>query len=105
MIGEDHHQAVARIILSLLADSDIPEEYWDELYTMCFEILENPQQAIAIRVHAMTVLGQIAVNLPELIPELSMVIEAHLPMGSKGFQSRGKKIIKALNKIKKAHPY
>ncbi|MCI4667214.1 MAG: hypothetical protein MRZ79_03570 [Bacteroidia bacterium] len=99
MLTEEHHDAVARNNLALMAEWDIPEEHWDDLYAICFEILENPQKAIAIRVHAMQILSNIASKIPDLIPELLLVIEAHLPNGSKGFQSRGKKLVKRLNKI------
>ena len=100
MVQEDHHHdAVPRNNLALMSAWDIPEEYWDDLYALCFEILENPQKAIAIRVHAMQILANIASKLPDLIPELKLVIEAHIPNASRGFQSRGKKLLKQLSKL------
>lgn len=99
MLREEHHDAVARNNLALMAAWDIPEDYWEDLYAICFEFLENPQKPIAIRVHAMQVLANIACKLPDLIPELLMVIEAHLPNGSRGLQSRGRKLVKKLSRI------
>lgn len=100
MLSKEHHDAVPRNNLSLMAAWDIPEEHWDELYAICFEILENPNKPIAVRVHAMQNLANIASKLPDLIPELCLVIEAHLPNGSRGFQARGRKLLKQLRKIR-----
>ncbi|MEO0898708.1 MAG: hypothetical protein AAFY71_20015 [Bacteroidota bacterium] len=96
MMKQDHHDAVQRNTLALLAEIKIEEKYWDDLYEYCFNLLQNPQKPAAIRVHAMTVLFQIANQIPELKPELAMVIEEHLPMGSSGFKNRGGKLLKKL---------
>jgi len=99
MLDEDHHMAVRRNNLSILAAIDLPEPFWDSLYGTCFQILENPQVPVANRVHAMQVLANIVQNIPDLIPELRLVIESHLNMGSPGFKSRAKKILAHMDRL------
>jgi hypothetical protein len=48
----------------------------------------------------MTVLLNIVKYVPELKEELKIIIEDQMPYASAGFQSRGKKTLKALEKIK-----
>ncbi len=103
MLDEDHHMAVRRNNLSILAAINLPEPFWDNLYVTCFQILENPQIPIAIRVHAMQVLANIAQNIPDLIPELRLVIESHLTVGSPGFKSSAKKILAHLDRLNLDH--
>ena len=50
----------------------------------------------------MTVLSNIACQFPELKDELIMTIEEHMPFGSAGFVSRGRKVLNRLNKLNKS---
>lgn len=88
--------AVKRNVLRVLQDYKIPAEYQGELADICFKILESPKEAVAVKVFGMTVLKNIALEVQELKPELRYLIEKQLPYSSKGFQSRGKKILKAI---------
>ncbi|MEM8906884.1 MAG: hypothetical protein AAGD05_03475 [Bacteroidota bacterium] len=91
--------AVKRNTLRFLQLMDLPEDLLGLAAEICFAFLDDPQEAIAVRVFSMTVLYNICVKEPELGNELRMVIEDHLPHGSAGFKSRGKKILKALSKL------
>lgn len=66
---------------------------------ICFAYLESPAEALAIKVFSMTVLGNLAKLYPEIIPELKLLIEDQLPYQTAGFKSRGKKVLKVLEKI------
>jgi len=90
------HDAVVRNTFRTLQNMDIPEELEGMAFESALNYLLNPQNAIAIRVFAMTVCGNIALKYPELKDELVPVIREHLPHGSAGFVNRGKKIIKQL---------
>ena len=96
----DHagHNAVVRTTLKIFGDIDIPEELEGQLFDKCFNYLSNPKYAIAIRVFSMTVLYRIVQNHPDLKPELIAEIEEHMPHGSAGFKSRGRKTLKLLKK-------
>ena len=94
-----HHDAVIRNTFRTLQNVEIPEDLEGLAFEKAFEFLLDPKNAIAIRVFAMTVCGNIALKYPELKHELVPVIEEQLPYGSAGFKNRGAKILKKLNEI------
>ncbi|MEM9821639.1 MAG: hypothetical protein AAF985_11225 [Bacteroidota bacterium] len=91
--------AVKRNTLRILQSWDLPEDLLGFTAEICFQFLDDPKEAVAIRVFSMTVLYNICVKEPELANELRLVIEDHLPHGTAGFKSRGKKILKALRRL------
>lgn len=94
-----HHDAVIRNTFRTLQNIEIPEELEGLAYDKGLEFLANPQNAIAIRVFAMTVCGNIAMKYPELKHELMPIIEEQLPHGSAGFKNRGSKVLAALRSL------
>jgi len=98
----DVHDAVKRNILRLLQFIDMPKKYYGRVVDRCFALMD-PKQPIAVRVFSMTVLGNIAQELPDLKKELQLVIEDQLPYASAGYRSRAKKILKTL-KSKSPYP-
>jgi len=90
------HDAVKRNVVRLLEDLDIPESIMDDLADICFRFLADPREAVAIRVFSMTVLDKICQKIPELKPELRLIIEEHIEHGTAAFKSRGNKILKKL---------
>ncbi len=92
--------SVKRNIIRVWQHIDIPDEYTDEIYDICFNFL-NSNEAIAIRVFSMTVCYNIARKIPELKTELRLTIEDILLKnqdGSAAIISRGKKILAELKK-------
>lgn len=89
-------QAVKRNTIRIFQLITIPEHLEGEVADICFSFLQNPNEAIAIRVFSMTVLYHISTSYPELQNELAYIIEEHMPYGSAGFQSRGRKILKSI---------
>ncbi|MBT8233568.1 MAG: hypothetical protein KJN84_13125 [Bacteroidia bacterium] len=101
MMDNPSHDAVLRNILRILEDIVIPESYEGMIYDRCFLFLNDPNFSIAIRVFSMTVLFKISEKYPDLQEELEASIRMHMPYGSAGFKSRGRKYLKAINKMKK----
>ncbi len=66
---------------------------------ICFKYLEFPDEALAVKVFSMTVLGNLAKKYPEIKPELKLLIEDQLPHQTAGFKSRAKKILKQLGNL------
>jgi hypothetical protein len=93
------HVAVKRNTVRVLQDVEIPEELLGETADICFNLMQSGEETIAVKVFAMTVLGNICVKFPELKNELIPLIEDQMPYGSAGFKSRGKKILKNLTKL------
>lgn len=90
------HDAVARNILRVYEYIEIPDNIEGELFELGFGFLIDPKYPIAFRCFSMTVCYKISLKYPELQDELVAEIETHLPHGSPGFKSRGKKILKLL---------
>ena len=95
------HDAVKRNTLRVLQFVDISEEDMGECADLCFGFLRSGSEPIAVRAHAMTVLFNITKVYPELGDELRLAIEDLLPFGSAGIKSRGKRIIRELDKMTK----
>ncbi|RYU96787.1 hypothetical protein [Emticicia agri] len=92
--------SVKRNIVRVWQFVNIPDEYIDDIYDICFGFI-NSHEAIAIRVFSMTVCYNIARKIPELRHELRLTIEDVLLKnqdGSAAIISRGNKILKDLKK-------
>lgn len=94
------HDAIKRNTVRVLQEIAIPETLWGETADVCFGLLVSKNEPIAVKCFSMTVLLNIVKYVPELKEELKIIIEDQMPYASAGFQSRGKKTLKALEKIK-----
>lgn len=90
------HEAIKRGFFRALQHLETPEPYLGETVQLCFDQLLNRQAAIAIRVFAMTSLVNLAQQLPELKPEIKLILEDELPFGSAGFVSRARREMRRL---------
>jgi len=90
------HVAVRRNIVRLLQFVEVPGRYRGRVATLCFDLLQDKRQPVAVRVFAMAVLADLVVYEPALAGELKIVIEDNLVYGSPAFTSRAKKVLKTL---------
>lgn len=95
------HIAVKRNTIRILQFIDIPEDLIGMTADICFKFLNSGKETVAVKVFAMTVLFNIVKKYPELDYKLRISIEEQMPFGSGGFISRGRKILKALTKLRK----
>lgn len=93
------HDAIKRNTVRVLQNVELEESLWGEVADICFQYLINPQEAAAVRIFSMTVLWNICQKVPELSNELKLIIEDQWEHGSAGFRSRGKKILRAMEKM------
>ena len=98
-LHNDINDAVKRNTVRVLQFVEIPEDEMGELADVCFNFLASAREPIAVKVFSMTILFNLTRQIPELKNELLPLIEDQMPYGSAGFQSRGRKIIKALQKL------
>lgn len=88
-----------RHLLKLISLHSIPEENMAELLNFCIIQFTNPAEPVAVRVHAMQILFNIAEEEPEFTGELIDLIEHEIEFhGSAGLCSRGRKLLKKLRK-------
>lgn len=92
------HDAVKRNVLRLLQFIKIPSRWQGKTAAICFQFFSNKKEPIAVRVFSMTVLANLAKELPALKNDLIPLIEDQMPYGSAGFISRGRKLLKELKK-------
>ncbi len=86
-----------RHLLKLISLKEIPDEYLGFLTDFCIAIFTSSKKPIAVRVHAMQILGNIAMKEPDLKPEIILIMEHEMENhGSAGIVSRCKKILKKL---------
>ena len=90
------HDSVKRNAVRLLQFVDIPEKYQGAVMNICFQYLENPAEAVAIKAFSLTVLSSLAKQYPEIIPEVKILIEDQLPRQTAAFKVRAKAFLKAV---------
>jgi len=98
-IQQPVHDAVVRNTMRTFQFMDFPEDQEGRVFDVSLSLLMNIDNAVAIRVFAMTVCANICMKYPELAIELIPVIEEQLPHGSTGFKNRGGKLLIKLRAI------
>jgi hypothetical protein len=90
---KDVHDAVRRNTARMLQYVDIPEPMQGKVYDLCVERVDDPSEPVAVRVFAMAVAARIARDEPDLIGELKLIVEKHMPHTTAAFHSRARKIL------------
>ena len=86
------HAAVKRNTLRILQAVPLPEKYQGEIMTACFRYIESPDEPVAIKAFALTILGNLSKLYPEIIPELMILVEEQSAIETAAFKSRAKKL-------------
>jgi hypothetical protein len=97
---KDLHPAILRNAVRVLEEVEIPEVYHGEVMNACFNFIEKPDTAIAVKAFSLTVLYKLAKIYPEISHELKLIIEENWDNETPAFRSRGKKILSMLSKTK-----
>lgn len=98
-LDHDIHDAVKRNTVRILEKIDIPESHQGILTEKCFQYLLSNNEPIAVKAFSMSILFNMAMKYHELKNELKIVIEDMMEHGTPAITSRGKKILKALDRI------
>lgn len=96
------HSEVVRSIVRIFQTQEIPENQQAFMLDKCYDYIKNPSEAIAVRAFAMTVAFNIAKSYPELLNELSVVLN-HLNISeeSSGIINRAKHTLKDIEMLEK----
>lgn len=87
-----------RHLLKLISLYPVPEANMARLLNFCIGIFTNTTEDVAVRVHAMQILFNIAEKELDFSEELIELIEQEMEIhGSAGIASRGRKLIQKLN--------
>ncbi|MGZ8524568.1 MAG: hypothetical protein ACXWV1_09080 [Chitinophagaceae bacterium] len=90
------HPAVKRNTIRLLQDISIPLRFHGQVMDICFEYASSPEETVAVKAFALTVLENLSKQYPEIRSELKTLIEDHWDYESAAFRARAKKILKRL---------
>ena len=86
-----------RHLLKLTSLHPIPEERMVVLLNYCIDVFTSASEPVAVRVHAMQILFNIAQAEPDFTGELIDLIEHEIEFhGSAGITSRGRKLLKIM---------
>ncbi len=91
------HNAIRRNVVRVYQTSEIPIEYEAELYSICFQCIADPKEAIAIRAFSIRVCERIIEKYPELKNELIEIIKTNIYSWSSGLANRGRKFLEKWN--------
>lgn len=92
---DDTNVAVRRNVARLLQFADIPLRFRGRVFDACYNLADDAEQPVAVRVFALTVAAKIAKNEPELLDELRLVVEKHSPHTTTAFRTRAKNVLPA----------
>ena len=90
------HNSVKRNTIRLLQDILIPERFHGQVMNICFDYINSPNEPVAVKAFALTVLDNLSKQYPEIKTELKTIIEDRWDYESPAFHSRAKKILKKL---------
>lgn len=88
------HDAIKRNTVKLLQQIEIPEECEGDVMNICFQYVESPTEAVAIKAFSLTILGKLAKKFPEILPEIKLLIEGQSEHQTAAFKSRSKRLLK-----------
>jgi len=90
------HNAYKRNILGALIEIDIPEKFHGDILNTCFDMLNDPQEFVAVKANAISVLGKMAKLYPDIRSELRTAIEMQIPGSTPAFKARAKQYLKRI---------
>lgn len=88
------HDAIKRNTVRILQDIELPERYHGELMDICFNYVQSPTEAVAIKAFSLTVLANLLPLYPEIRNELKLVVEERWEHETAAFRSRARKALK-----------
>ncbi len=87
------HDSIKRNTVRLLQHINIPSKYEGPVLQLCFQYVESPDEAVAIKAFSLTILGNLAKKYPAIIPEIKLLIENQWPHQTAAFKQRAKKLL------------
>lgn len=90
------HDAVKRNSMRLLQYVEIPTRYDGPVMNLCFNYIESPNETVAVKAFALTVLQNLSKKYPEIKPELKTIIEDRWDLETAAFRSRARKVLNTI---------
>ncbi len=90
---DDVHVAVRRNVARMLQFIDVPKRLEGRVYDACYNLLDDANQPVAVRVFALSAAVKIAKNEPDLLDELRLVATKYRSLMTAGFRSRTRRLL------------
>ena len=87
------HNSVKRNSIRLPEHVTIPKKYQGKIMEICFSYVASATEPVAVKAFSLTVLGNLAKQYPDIIPEIKVLIDEQLPHQTAGFKSRAKTLL------------
>ncbi len=100
LTDREGHSAVRRNIVRLLQNVEIPAKFAGKLFSICIDLLDDPNEPVAVRVFAMSVAAKIANGQKDLLNEIRLITEKHIPHSTAAFRARARSVFKSGKKRK-----
>ena len=89
---------ILKLILAVLVETDIPQEYHGEILQFTSEILTDSNSSIASLIYSMDIFYKLSLKEPDLLNELRLMLEQILPYGSPGVKNKCGRLIRRITK-------
>lgn len=90
---DDVHNAVRRNVVRILQFVEIPKRYAGRVFDVCYSLLDDPAETVAVRCFSMTVAAKVAKDSPELLDELRLIATKYPQVATAGFRSRARRVL------------
>ena len=90
---DDVHDAVKRNVVRLLQFVEIPPRLKGRVYSTCFDLIDDPDEPVAVRVFSISVAAKIARSETSLMSELKLLVRKHLDHSSVAFHKRAREVL------------
>jgi hypothetical protein len=90
------HGAVIRNTVRLLQDVEIPKRYQGRVMNICFDFIQSPETATAVRAFSFTVLQHLSRDYPDIRPELKLIIEEQWDRLTPGVRARARRVLDSM---------
>lgn len=90
---DDVHVAVRRNVARMLQFIDLPKRYEGRVYDACYNLLDDADQPVAVRVFALSTAAKIAKNESALLDELRLVSLKYPSLMTAGFRVRTRRLL------------
>lgn len=91
---KDLHDSVKRNSVRILRDLSIPQRFHGQVMDRCFQFIESPDEAVAIKAFSLIILEKLLPLYPDIKNELKLIIEERWEHETAAFHSRANKILK-----------
>lgn len=96
---------VKRNFTKIFTCTHFSEAQKGKVVNLCFDLLQDKKESIAVRVFSMQVLYNISQTEPDLKKELALIIESEMLIGSAAWRARGHQLLRKIYSERKALNY